>query len=258
MPSGAITNYIDVAQLTLYAFWIFFACLVLYLRTEDKREGYPLVSERSPSVRVQGFPPMPKPKIFLLPHGGTQTAPRVEAPQPVIHARSGGWLGSPLHPTGNPMVDGVGPAAYAQRADKPELTYDSDQPKIVPLRAAPAFSLSSEDADPRGMKVIGGDGKVAGVISDAWVDQSEFVVRFLEVEIPSVEGGRRALVPMPMAKIDGQRRRVHVQSIMADQFAAVPALKNPIQITSLEEDMIMAYYGGGQLYAKPSRLGPLL
>ena len=28
MHTGAITNYIDVAQLALYAFWIFFAGLV--------------------------------------------------------------------------------------------------------------------------------------------------------------------------------------------------------------------------------------
>ena len=47
MPTGAITQYIDVAQVTLYAFWIFFALLIFYLRREDKREGYPLESDRS-------------------------------------------------------------------------------------------------------------------------------------------------------------------------------------------------------------------
>ena len=44
---GAITQYIDVAQILLYAFWIFFAGLIIYLRREDKREGYPLESDRS-------------------------------------------------------------------------------------------------------------------------------------------------------------------------------------------------------------------
>ena len=34
------------AQVVLYAFWIFFAGLILYLRREDKREGYPLESDR--------------------------------------------------------------------------------------------------------------------------------------------------------------------------------------------------------------------
>jgi photosynthetic reaction center H subunit len=43
MPKGAITQYIDVAQVVLYVFWVFFFGLIFYLRREDKREGYPLV-----------------------------------------------------------------------------------------------------------------------------------------------------------------------------------------------------------------------
>ncbi|MBV9775481.1 MAG: hypothetical protein JO143_00385 [Acetobacteraceae bacterium] len=44
MPTGTggLTSYIDVAQMTLYGFWIFFFGLIIYLRREDKREGYPL------------------------------------------------------------------------------------------------------------------------------------------------------------------------------------------------------------------------
>jgi photosynthetic reaction center H subunit len=49
-----------------------------------------------------------------------------------------------------------------------------------------------------------------------------------------------------------------VRSIRGDQFAEVPATRNPDQVTRLEEDRITAYYGGGTLYALPSRLGPLL
>ena len=55
MQTGAITGYIDVAQVALYAFWIFFAGLIFYLRKEDKREGYPLVTER-PGYFLEGFP----------------------------------------------------------------------------------------------------------------------------------------------------------------------------------------------------------
>ena len=63
MEIGAITGYIDVAQLTLYAFWLFFAGLIYYLHREDKREGYPLLSDRSPYITVQGFPEIPAPKM---------------------------------------------------------------------------------------------------------------------------------------------------------------------------------------------------
>ena len=42
MPIGAITQDIDAPQLLFAAFAVFFGGLVLYLRREDKREGYPL------------------------------------------------------------------------------------------------------------------------------------------------------------------------------------------------------------------------
>ena len=35
MPKGAITQYIDVAQVVLYVFWVFFFGLIFYLRRED-------------------------------------------------------------------------------------------------------------------------------------------------------------------------------------------------------------------------------
>ena len=57
-----MTHYIDGAQIALYAFWIFFAGLVIYLRREDKREGYPLESPQGPR---EGWPPVPEKKTFL-------------------------------------------------------------------------------------------------------------------------------------------------------------------------------------------------
>jgi photosynthetic reaction center H subunit len=38
----------------------------------------------------------------------------------------------------------------------------------------------------------------------------------------------------------------------------VPGLANPDQITLQEEDKIVAFYGGGHLYATPQRAEPLL
>lgn len=55
----SFTQRFDFAQLALYAFWLFFALLVIYLRREDKREGYPLQSDHGP---VGGFPPPPSTK----------------------------------------------------------------------------------------------------------------------------------------------------------------------------------------------------
>ena len=256
MPNGAFTSYIDVAQIALYAFWIFFAALIYYLHSEDKREGYPLESDRSGRVTVQGFPPIPSPKTFLLTHGGSVSVPNNKRDLREVRARPvGPWPGAPLEPTGNPMLDGVGPAAYAERADQPERSLDGT-PKIVPLRVAHDFHVDANDPDPRGLPVVGADGMVAGTVRDIWVDRAEYLIRYLEVEVPTANGTRRALLPNNVMRV--KARRVEVKSILARHFATVPATKHPDQVTLLEEDKIMAYYASGHLYALPERSEPLL
>jgi len=252
MNRGAITDYIDVAQLVLYAFWIFFAGLVWYLRREDKREGYPLETEDG--AAVAGFPSLPTPKSFLLADGSVVQAPRAEGAQPPLAAVPlAGHAGAPLVPTGDPMRDGVGPAAYALRADKPDLTLEGE-PLIAPLRRAPEFGVDAEDPDPRGMTVLGADEEAAGTVSDLWIDRAEPQIRYFEVDI----GTRRVLLPGTMARVDADRRRIRVKSIRAAQFAGVPALANPDQVTRLEEDKIMAYYASGHLYGYAARQEPFL
>jgi photosynthetic reaction center H subunit len=259
MGTGAITEYIDVAQLVLYAFWIFFAGLILYLRREDKREGYPLESDRAAHVRVEGFPGIPSPKTFLLQHGGTVQAPPSDGAddRPVAAQPAAPWPGAPLVPTGNPMIDGVGPAAWADRADTPDLTLEG-VPRIVPMRVAPEFSIEERDPDPRGMEVLGADGLVAGTVTDVWVDRAEPQVRYLEVGLGALAEGPRVLLPIGMAVVDRRRREIRVASILTEQFAAVPTLRNDDRITLLEEDRVCAYYGGGTLYATPARQESLL
>ena len=92
------------------------------------------------------------------------------------------------------------------------------------------------------MKVVAADRRVAGIVTDVWVDRSEVVVRYLEIEIPTAEGARRVLAPMPAAKIDADRRRVTIDAILSTQFADVPGTGSDSQVTLLEEDKIAAYY----------------
>ncbi len=256
MSTGAITQYVDVAQLALYGFWIFFAGLIYYLHRENKREGYPLESERSGHVRVQGFPAIPDPKTYKLQHGGTFTAPNEKPSAQKLNAEpTSRALGSPLEPIGDPMLAGVGPGSYADRADVADVTYEGAI-KIVPLRVAPGFGTASKDPDPRGLQVVGADGKGGGTVTDVWVDRSEMLFRYLEVAVPVAGGMRNVLIPINFARIT--RRQVGVVSIMGHHFAQVPTTKHPDQVTLLEEEKIMAFYGGGTLYAHPSRKEPLL
>jgi photosynthetic reaction center H subunit len=103
------------------------------------------------------------------------------------------------------------------------------------------------------MPVVGADGAVGGTVCDIWVDRAEPQIRYLELEVASSAGARRALLPISMARVDGRRGRVTVASILGEQFARVPALRSPDQITLREEDRICAYFASGHLFAVPSR-----
>jgi photosynthetic reaction center H subunit len=255
---GEITGYIDVAQVVLYAFWVFFFGLIFYLRREDKREGYPLVADRREHAPVLNFPPIPSPKTFLLADGGTARAPsgRVD-PTDIKAVPVAGWPGAPLVPTGNGLLDAVGPGSSALRAETPDMTLEG-HPRIVPLRVDPKFTVATADPDPRGMNVVGADRLVAGKVTDVWVDRSEFLIRYLELELAAGGEARSVLLPMNFALVDRRRRVVNVDALLAAQFADVPRIAAPDRITRREEDRVMAYYGGGTLYATLGRAEPLL
>ncbi|MBK1721674.1 photosynthetic reaction center subunit H [Thiocystis violacea] len=258
--SAAITDYMDVAQLTIWAFWFFFAGLIYYLRQEDKREGYPLDSDRTEMsggrVKVVGFPVLAKPKTFILPHNaGTLQAPRQEAMAKVNATPSAPFPGAPFDPVGDPMLSGFGPAASPDRAKHCDLTIDG-VPKIVPLRVATDFSIAEGEPDPRGMTVLGLDGEVAGAVTDVWVDRSEPQIRYLEMKAAS--GGKQTLLPINFCRFNKKARTIKVAAIKAAHFANVPGLAKPDQITLYEEDKVCAYYAGGKLYATEERAGPLL
>jgi photosynthetic reaction center H subunit len=252
MGKGAITQYVDVAQLVLYMFWIFFAGLIYYLIREGHREGYPMVSDGD--GWIEGWPPAPSPKTFLLDNGQEILIPREEEPTQTLNAeRVYKTAHSPLEPTGDPLSAGVGPGSWsALRPDEADLDHHGE-PKIVPLSMAPEFGVSKRDIDPRGMTLWDAGGEKAGTIRDLWIDRGEMTFRYLEAE---VTGGRRVLVPMPFASV--ARGGVTVDALYAHQFAGVPANRATDRVTLLEEERITAYYGAGTLYADPSRTEPLV
>jgi photosynthetic reaction center H subunit len=254
METGAITPYIDVAQIVLYLFWAFFAGLIYYLVRENHREGYPMDSSRpdgSPGPKVTGWP-VPEPKVYKLADGHEVLAPNFARPDGDYQAEpSHAWAGAPLEPVGDPLLAGVGPGAWAARADVPDVTADG-RVKIVPLRSDTAHSVAKQDVDPRGLPVFGKDGEVAGHIKEMWVDRSEMLFRFMEIQLPEAH---TVLVPMPFCRI--KKSGVTVGALLASQFAKVPTTRHPDQVTLLEEEKISAYYGAGMLYATADIQEPL-
>jgi photosynthetic reaction center H subunit len=253
--TGTFFGNVDLASVSLWLFWIFFALLIFYLQRENMREGYPLEDDDGRPSANQGMFPLPDDKTFRLPHGrGERTVPSGQNPEranlPLAKTAAGN--GFPFAPTGDPMIDGVGPASWAARRDVPELD-GSGHPKIVPLSATEHIHVAA-GRDPRGLPVVSGDGKVVGTVTDMWIDEPEQLVRYLEYDLAEGFGSGRRLVPMPLSRIGSDR--VAVRTLYAHQFAAVPQHASPRQVTLLEEDKISGYYAGGTLYASDTRLEP--
>lgn len=246
----------DLASLALWLFWIFFALLIFYIQRENMREGYPLEDDDGNEAPNQGPFPLPDPKTFSLPHGrGEVTVPDMaREARDVALRRTNAANGYPLEPTGDPMVDGVGPASWAPRRNLPELD-GKGHPKIVPMAAAEQFNVSA-GRDPRGLPVVAGDGEVVGTITDMWIDEPEQLVRYLEFSLDAEWGEGKRLVPITLAVI--KSNQVKIDSIFGKHFANVPQHTSPRQVTLLEEDKISAYYAGGKLYASEARIEPQL
>ncbi len=248
---------VDLASVAIWMFWIFFAGLIYYLQTENMREGYPLQDDNGGVSPNQGMFPVPGDKTFHLPHSrGSLTVPSGQRGDrdDLALARTAHTPGSPYEPTGDPMVDGVGPAAWAPRRDMPELDAHG-HPKIRPLSMLPEFHISA-GRDPRGLAVVGGDGMVVGRVTDVWVDVPESLIRYLTVDLNPEGTGKTRLIPMTMARIKADR--VTVRSLYAQNWDGIPQTRMSDLVTLLEEDKITGWFAGGTLYASPARLGPVL
>lgn len=263
MNAAYIVGTFDVAELAFLTFFGFFIALVFYLNRESRREGYPLEDEDTGRVHSIKLTDGDK-KVFQLPHGRGTYVPedvaRDDIDVPAVAAFRA--AGAPLVPTGDPMVDGMGPAAWANRSKYPDLTFDG-RPRIVPIAQSHELIVAPNDPQLIGWTVIAADKQVAGTVSDIWVDQAEHLIRYLEVTTPS---GKKVLAPMMVAVVHGNSlidallpiiqdkpEFVEIDAITAAQFENVPALDTAGVITRYEEDRIQAYFGGGYMYATPER-----
>ena len=275
MESGYITQYVDVAQVALYVFWLFFVLLVLYLNKESRREGFPLRHHENDRGAPSSEHKVPAPKTYKLIHGEDVQLPsgKNDDHRELNATPLAPWPGAPLIPNGNAMMDGLGAAAWAERADVPDMTTEGE-PRIVPLSQLPddEFYVAKNSVDPRGMDVRACDNVVVGKITEIMLDRMEFLPRYFQVELLS---GRTVLLPMMYLRIrrkaeapttgsmadrviQRRQKEVRVASLNAAQFDDVPVTANPSQITLLEEDKVQAYYGGAHVYGSPRRQESLI
>ncbi len=220
---------IDVAELALWAFVLVFVALMLWLRREDRRKGYPIEDE------INGF---------IESVGGPLSTPRPK--------RFENFPGAPYAPTGNPLVDGVGPASYANRAWWPDQDAHG-RARIVLLSTGEHISVWKGAPDPCGMMVTAADGKVVGTVTDLQIDRGEHHVRYLQVE---TTGGKTVLAPMAMVSVGASG--VSIDAINAADHDGVPRLESATEITRYEEERMIGCFGGGFLYANAGHQEPIL
>ena len=256
LPTGALTGYLDVAQATLYAFWLFFAGLVFYLRREDRREGYPLENEAVGRLKAPDPILIPTPKAFRLTSGHTMWAPQTNIVQdgPIPSRKVEPWPGAPYERTETSLQAGVGPGSWAPRHDEHDRTWDGEK-RIVPLRVAHHFVVHEDGPTPCARTGGGAAGAGAGVGFPRGVARGESLVRYYEVELP--DGGRR-LMPSAFCRTPRFGGPVTSEALLGAQFADIPTARDPDSVTLLEEERIVAYFGAGTLYAAPARAEPLL
>jgi photosynthetic reaction center H subunit len=258
MEPASLSTTFDLAQIALYLFWIFFAGLIYYLQRESQREGYPVeIDGVAPGrFRAKSLMFYPPAKTYHLPDGTAKLAPDgIADTRPIAGAPLSRLPGAPIEPTNPvPLADGIGPGAWAERAEKPDMTTQMT-PRIVPMRVATTYATASRDPDPRGFPVVGCDGAIGGTVVDIWVDRSEHLARYLELE---TSGKRRILLPMTFSVVKTGPNVVVVEAITGGQFEGVPTTANPDSVTLREEDRICGYYGAGTLYALPHRAEPLI
>ncbi|GMN02992.1 photosynthetic reaction center subunit H [Erythrobacter sp. MTPC3] len=277
MNNTYIVGTFDVAELAFLSFFVFFVGLVIYLNRESRREGYPLEDELT--GRIEPGTPLTDAgkKVFKLPHGRGVYIPEdvPRDPANIAAERTFHAGGAPYVPPGNPLTSNMGPAAYANREDYPDLTFDG-QLRIVPIADSHDIVIAPNDPSIMGWPVVAADKKVVGKVTDIWVDQSEHIIRYLEV---TTNTGNKVLAPMFVSFV--QRRGplqgvfanneslisgilpekeplVEIDAITSEQFESVPKIATAGQITRLEEDKIMAYFGGGYMYATAERGEPWL
>jgi hypothetical protein len=88
--------------------------------------------------------------------------------------------------------------------------------------------------DPRGWKVLDGNGSLVGEVKDLIVDTDRMVAEFVDVELDhkfySIRGDARILVPMAHADRDGVSKRIIVRDLTRSRVAALLLARDERQL----------------------------
>lgn len=249
-----VTQYIDLPQAAFWVFFLLFVGMCLYLRRNDKREGYPMYASPFTPQRLLGFPLPPPPHTYLLNEGGTTDTPHLYEQAGPRGTPFRKFDGTPYTPSGNPLTACLGPGAWVMRRDEPMQT-EKHEPVLKPLRELEDWWIDEDETDPRGMTVFDWRWHPVGRVHDIWVDRAIRIMRLLEVEL---HDGSRVLVPIYHTNINERTREIHVTSLHAHQFHGIPMPARDNLITAREDERLNAYFAAGRFYRASDLTDPQL
>jgi hypothetical protein len=136
----------------------------------------------------------------------------------------------------------------AEGAARRKATAKPADGRFVRLAKGKEFHISKGSSDPRGWKVLGGDGAKLGKVVELIVDQEDMRVRYLDVDID--EGklklekiDRHVLLPVERARLDHKHKSVIMDGLFARDLPTYPVFTGLPLAKGMEDDVLSRFRG---------------
>ena len=253
MIRGAI-GHLDVAQIMLYAFFLFFAGLHLVPApgrpARRLSAGIRRTAPSSPRLPVHSLAQDLSPRRRL----DRESAEFPGRQRPINAVKVEPWPGAPHRADRRPVAGRRRPGSWNVRPDFAYKTFDGHD-VVAPMRVATNYAVADGGGNPIGFSVIGADGKVAGTIKDIWVDRAESMVSYYEI---GLTGGKSVLAPVHFCDVNFRARTVKITALTAEPVRRGAATEEPRRVTMQEEEKVAAVLRRRHALFDPARAEPLL
>jgi hypothetical protein len=120
--------------------------------------------------------------------------------------------------------------------------------RLARLAKGEEFHVSKGSSDPRGWKVLGGDGAKFGKVTELILDREDMRVRYLDVDVDEDKLGleridRHVLVPIERARLDHKHKAVVLDGLFARDLTAYPVFTG-LPLAKGFEDQVMGCFRG--------------
>lgn len=120
--------------------------------------------------------------------------------------------------------------------------------RFLRLGKGKEFHVAKGSSDPRGWKVLGGDGAKLGKVTELIVDREHLSVRYLDVDVDEAklkleQIDRHVLVPVERARLDHKHKAVLLDGLFGRDLATYPVFTGLPLAKGLEEDITGRFRG---------------